>query len=448
MPKRILLIDPDEPFTQGLVAAATAAGFKASTASDSEKGMALAKQENPDVIVVCVEAQPTNGYMLCTRLKKDDRLRAIPVILTSANATPDSFEKHKKLKTRAEDYLIKPFAPQAMLQKVSQLLGVPANGAGADESLGLGELVDGDDEPIQLGEADVEQAHGTNEEAIDIEELEELDIEEEPAPPPAPPAKAAADEDLAMFDEAFDALKPSAGGAPKKEAPAARKEAPPRAPAGTRAPSVREGREPTELSAPSDDEMLGLTDDAELALEPEQAVAAAPRAKQPDAFESFDALGDKDHQLNELQAEVRKLKEEGAKRDAATKTLQQRADSFAAAAKKFERELNTAREEAKGGASKAELVKLKEELEHAREEIAALNGEKDLLRDEQEELRKQLAEAQGLAKQNEQRAVKAYQKLKSDEKLRDKTRKALQIALALLDDVTIDSEADSDKESA
>ena len=42
--------------------------------------MALAKQDNPDLIVVCVEAQPTNGYMLCTRLKKDDRLKQIPVI--------------------------------------------------------------------------------------------------------------------------------------------------------------------------------------------------------------------------------------------------------------------------------------------------------------------------------------------------------------------------------
>src|SRR5438067_5305006 len=138
MPKRILLIDPDESFTQGLAAAATAAGFRVSTASDSEHGMALARQDNPDLIVVCVEAQPTNGYMLCTRLKKDDRLKQIPVILTSANATPDSFEKHKKLKTRAEDYLIKPFAPHAMLQKVSQLLGFAANGAVAsdDESLG------------------------------------------------------------------------------------------------------------------------------------------------------------------------------------------------------------------------------------------------------------------------------------------------------------------------
>src|SRR5207302_4448591 len=92
-------------------------------ATNSDQGMTLAKQENPDLIVVCVEAQPTNGYMLCTRLKKDDKLKSIPVVLTSANATPDSFEKHKKLKTRAEEYLIKPFAPQMMLEKASQLLG-------------------------------------------------------------------------------------------------------------------------------------------------------------------------------------------------------------------------------------------------------------------------------------------------------------------------------------
>src|SRR2546428_182692 len=117
--------------------------------------MSLAKKDNPDLIVVCVEAQPTNGYMLCTRLKKDDRLKDIPVILTSANATPDSFEKHKKLKTRAEEYLIKPFAPQAMLEKASQLLGLklPVDSAGQaeggdDESLALGDLLEGDDEPV------------------------------------------------------------------------------------------------------------------------------------------------------------------------------------------------------------------------------------------------------------------------------------------------------------
>src|SRR5438874_13195618 len=272
MPKRILLIDPDESFNEGLAAAATAAGFRASTATDSEQGMALARQDSPDLIVVCVEAQPTNGYMLCTRLKKDDRLNAIPVILTSANATPDSFEKHKKLKTRAEDYLIKPFAPHAMLQKAAELLGMPApdDGDGApangDESLGLGDLVEGEDEPIQLGESEAAQAHAVGEEAVDVEELEELaDIDEDF---PASPGQSAGDDDLEMFDQAFDALTPAGAGA-----------APPRKPslttsnAGARSPHPR--RAPAELSAPTDGEMLRLTDDAELAIEPE------PRVRQP-----------------------------------------------------------------------------------------------------------------------------------------------------------------------
>src|SRR5207253_10294260 len=102
MSKRILLIDSDESFAQSLSAAMERGGFEPLTATDSEQGMTLAKEESPDLIVVCVEAQPTNGYMLCTRLKKDEQLKSIPIILASASATPDAFEKHKKLKTRAE----------------------------------------------------------------------------------------------------------------------------------------------------------------------------------------------------------------------------------------------------------------------------------------------------------------------------------------------------------
>src|SRR5213078_1430987 len=104
---------------------------------------------------------PTNGYMLCTRLKKDEALKSIPVILTSANATPDSFEKHKKLKTRAEEYLIKPFEPPALFAKVNALLGLPAEAPEEivemhDEPLmGVNDLVGGGDEPIHIGDGEL-----------------------------------------------------------------------------------------------------------------------------------------------------------------------------------------------------------------------------------------------------------------------------------------------------
>jgi CheY-like chemotaxis protein len=461
MPKRILLIDSDESFARGLAAAANAGGFKASAATNSEQGMTLARQESPDLIVVCVEAQPTNGYMICTRLKKDDGLKHIPVILTSANATEDSFEKHKKLKTRADDYLIKPFGAQAMLEMAARLLGLPANVAEEevlsmdDESLGLGNGAAGDDEPIQLGEAEAAEAHsGSDDPVVELEELVEMD--DAPAPVPE---HGGGDEDLDMFDQAFDALKPAGGSGPiPVEKPRLRVAPDPE-------PEPRERRrEPTELSAPTDDQFLGLDEESGLAgLEvvapprkapsPPRAAAKARSGADQSVAELRQELDDREKQLAELQdqqsaleVQAQKLKDEAVKRDASAKALQQRADALAAAAKKFERELTAARDELKAGGGKSQAARLEGELEKGREEIAALTGEKDLLREERDELRKQLDESKASSRQNEERAIRAYQKMKGDEKLRERMRKALQIALALLEDGAVDTGTGSESE--
>src|ERR1700730_1721180 len=218
MPKRILFIDSDESFTRGLQAAASAHGFTAVTAANSDAGLTLARKETPDLIVVCVESQPTNGYMPCTRLKKDDQLKSIPVILTSSNATPESFEKHKKLKTRAEEYLIKPFEPSLMLQKASELLGMPAGDAagGAEENekivareeepLGMGEILSEQDEPISLTDDEAAEARVGGEldgdESVVVEEMEDVPLETEPQER----AGGQPDDELQMFDRAFDAI--------------------------------------------------------------------------------------------------------------------------------------------------------------------------------------------------------------------------------------------------
>ena len=55
--------------------------------------------------------------------------------------------------------------------------------------------------------------------------------------------------------------------------------------------------------------------------------------------------------------------------------------------------------------------------------MTALNGEKELLAEERDDLRKQLEEAQADSARNEDRAVKAYAAIKSEEKLREKARR-------------------------
>lgn len=480
MSKRILLIDSDEGFAQGLSSAIKARGFAATLATNSEQGMSLAKQENPDLIVVCVEAQPTNGYMLCTRLKKDDQLKAIPIILTSANATPDSFEKHKKLKTRAEEYLIKPFAPQIMLEKASQLLGVqlpPEQGeeeivAVEDEPLGLGDLVDGEDESISLSAADVAQARSAlTEEPLVVEEVEEvIELPEE-----------GGDKDLEMFDKAFDSLGTN-GAQPPSSATSRFADAPAQAAAAPSKPAIAieveapaddavlrslvQGEEPVAVNDPEDfDARIAELEsklaerDAELDHARKGAASStevirikeSKNKAEKEILRLREELNAKDKELVELQeqqtaleSQAQQLKDDAVKREAAAKSLQQRADALAAAAKKFERELTAAREEVKkGGAAgelKSKLAAFEKELEAAKTEVAALTGEKDLLSEERDDLKKQLEEAQASAEKNEDRAVKAYAKIKNEEKLREKARKALEIALQLLEKNGADDE--------
>jgi DNA-binding response OmpR family regulator len=427
--KRILLIDSDEGFARGLSSAIKARGFAAILATNSEQGMSLAKKDNPDLIVVCVEAQPTNGYMLCTRLKKDDQLKGIPVILTSANATPDSFEKHKKLKTRAEEYLIKPFAPQAMLEKASQLLGVKLapeqQGESVGEAFALGDLEGGEDEPISLSAADVAEARSAlTEDPLVVEEVEEVvEIQEE----------AGGDDELEMFDKAFDSLG-SAGGQPVPSATTRFQGQ------GGKAEelALEELKEPTELSAPDDDSVLRSLEQEEPDPPPPP---RATKADKPDkeVLRLKQELKAKDQELEELQEQARQLKDDAQKREAAAKTLQQRADALATAAKKLERD--------KGGADelKTRVKQLEKELESVRTELSARTGEKDLLVEERDELKKQLEESQASAGQNEDRAVKAYARIKNGEKLREKARKALEIALQLLETASEHEDDESEK---
>src|SRR3989442_4109740 len=374
--------------------------------------MSLAKKDNPDLIVVCVEAQPTNGYMLCTRLKKDDQLKDIPVILTSANATPDSFEKHKKLKTRAEEYLIKPFAPQAMLEKASQLLGVKLaperKGSSADdEPLALDDL---EDEPISMSAADVAEARSTlTEEALVVEEVEEVvEIQEE----------GGGDDELEMFDKAFDSLG-SAGGQPVPSTTTRFADGQ----AGT-----AEEVELRELSAPDDDAVL-------------HSLAPLARAAKPDkeVLRLKQELKAKDDELEELQGQARRLKDDALKREAAAKTLQQRADALATAAKKPERDKSG------GDELKTRRKQPEKELESAREQLSAVSRQKDLLAEERDELKRQLEESQASAGQNEDRAVKAYARIKNGEKLREKARKALEIAMQLLETASEHEDDESEK---
>ena len=130
--RRILVVEAETDFADQIRTALEPYNLALEVTGDGSDGLQRAKSDPPDLILLCVELPNMSGYSICNKLKKNPELKRIPLIIMSKDATPDIFEKHKKLKTRAEDYLIKPFPMDDLVGKVDALLGLEAD-AGAQE---------------------------------------------------------------------------------------------------------------------------------------------------------------------------------------------------------------------------------------------------------------------------------------------------------------------------
>src|SRR6516164_9196111 len=99
---------------------------------DGNAGLAQATSDHPDLILLSIELPRMNGFSVCNKLKKDPNLKDVPLIIMSSESSDETFEQHKKLRTRAEDYVHKPVAFGELLQHIQGFvtIGSPASTEG------------------------------------------------------------------------------------------------------------------------------------------------------------------------------------------------------------------------------------------------------------------------------------------------------------------------------
>jgi DNA-binding response OmpR family regulator len=73
-----------------------------------------------DLIITDLNMPTMGGYELLTILKADERYKAIPIIVLSNNK--ESSEKIKLLKSGADDYVEKPFNPEELFWRVTNII--------------------------------------------------------------------------------------------------------------------------------------------------------------------------------------------------------------------------------------------------------------------------------------------------------------------------------------
>lgn len=122
---KILLVDDDRDFVEATKLVLESKPYEVIVAYDGDEGLAKARQEKPDLIILDIIMPVKDGFRAAEQLKKDPELSKIPVIMLTSFAEKGgetSLSVSQGLMLDTEDYVDKPVAPEELLRRVQRLL--------------------------------------------------------------------------------------------------------------------------------------------------------------------------------------------------------------------------------------------------------------------------------------------------------------------------------------
>jgi len=96
-------------------------GFQVIFAVDGQQGVALARSERPDIILMDMSLPGIDGWEATRRVKSDDATRRVPVIGLTAHAMAG--DREKAIEAGCDDYDTKPVELERLIGKMERLLG-------------------------------------------------------------------------------------------------------------------------------------------------------------------------------------------------------------------------------------------------------------------------------------------------------------------------------------
>jgi two-component system alkaline phosphatase synthesis response regulator PhoP len=122
---KVLIID-DEPDLVEMLRMALERKFEVIVAFNGKEGVAKAKGEKPDAIVLDIMMPEKDGLAACRELKGDPQTASTPILILTGVADYFGRTRYTKLnglQIEAEDFISKPVDPNELLSRVAALLG-------------------------------------------------------------------------------------------------------------------------------------------------------------------------------------------------------------------------------------------------------------------------------------------------------------------------------------
>lgn len=116
--QRILVIDDDVALTNTLRRGLAYEGYTVEAANSSRRGLTLAHERAPDLVILDVMLPDLDGFEVLARLRSADA--ELPVLMLTARDETES--QVKALESGADDYMVKPFSFTVLAARVKALL--------------------------------------------------------------------------------------------------------------------------------------------------------------------------------------------------------------------------------------------------------------------------------------------------------------------------------------
>jgi len=124
MTTRILVVEDQEDLRGVLRDLFTNSGYTVIEAVDGAAGIASAKSDRPDIILMDIQMPIIDGYEATRQIKADPNLTSIPIVAVSSFAMKGDEEKARA--AGCDDYVTKPYSPVQLLRMVRSYLAKKA----------------------------------------------------------------------------------------------------------------------------------------------------------------------------------------------------------------------------------------------------------------------------------------------------------------------------------
>lgn len=137
----VVVIEDDQSINELICYNLTRAGFLAEGVYNGFDALRVIEQKKPALVLLDIMLPAMDGFEICRRLKASDATRAIPVVMITARGS--EADVVTGLQIGADDYVVKPFSPKVLVERVKAVLR--RTGVGQEIQTGerrvMGELI-------------------------------------------------------------------------------------------------------------------------------------------------------------------------------------------------------------------------------------------------------------------------------------------------------------------